>query len=106
MQKKIIPQKPKSPNEDLLDISSDSIIQTKNKQDIIIVASLVEKSQNLGGIARTCEIFGVKELVISNLKQIEDKEFQALSVSADKWMKIKEVCIFFFFFFIKKELSA
>lgn len=65
--------------------------ECNNKQDIIIVASLIDKSQNLGGIARTCEIFGVKQLVISNLKQIEDKEFQVLSVSADKWIKIIEV---------------
>lgn len=83
------------PNEeDLAQIANvtDFKQDTSSKQNIIIVASLVEKSQNLGGIARTCEIFKVDELVISNLKQIEDKEFQVLSVSADKWIKIVEVC--------------
>lgn len=82
------------PNEDELgQMSSSSSLQSKTRQtkDIIVAASLVDKPQNLGGIARTCEIFGVRELVISNLKQIEDKEFQALSVSADKWIKITEV---------------
>lgn len=67
----------------------------KKSKNIIVVASLVEKSQNLGGIARTCEIFGSKELVISSLKRTEDKEFQALSVSADQWLKISEVCSMF-----------
>jgi tRNA guanosine-2'-O-methyltransferase len=71
--------------------------KVKDKQNFIVVASLIDKAQNLGGIARTCEIFGAKELVISNLKQIEDKEFQTLSVSSDKWIKIIEVSNFFTF---------
>lgn len=82
------------PNEEELSEIADLLNyrnECNNKQDIIIVASLVDKPQNLGGIARTCEIFGVKQLVVSNLKQIEDKEFQVLSVSADKWIKITEV---------------
>ncbi|XP_011500002.1 PREDICTED: probable methyltransferase TARBP1 [Ceratosolen solmsi marchali] len=94
IQKKIIPWKITLPNDKELthmDNFSDLKNKIKNKQKMIIVASLVDKSQNLGGIARTCEIFGAKELVISNLKQIEDKAFQTLSVSSDKWLKIIEV---------------
>ncbi|OXU28380.1 hypothetical protein TSAR_002234 [Trichomalopsis sarcophagae] len=94
MQKKITPWKTMLPNEEELSEIADLSNYRKecnNKQDIVVVASLIEKSQNLGGIARTCEIFGVKQLVVSNLKQIEDKEFQVLSVSADKWIKIIEV---------------
>jgi len=30
----------------------------KSSSDLVIVASLVEKSANLGGLTRTCEIFG------------------------------------------------
>ncbi|KAJ8669844.1 hypothetical protein QAD02_001103 [Eretmocerus hayati] len=93
-QRKLKTWKRISPTEkDVLEMesSSDSTHKLMNKEDMIVVASLVDKSQNLGGIARTCEIFGVRELVISNLKQIEDKEFQALSVSADRWINISEV---------------
>lgn len=58
---------------------------------LIVVASLVSRTPNLGGLARTCEIFNVKELVISNSNQIKDKEFQNLSVSAENWINITEV---------------
>ena len=38
-----------------------------------------------------CEIFGVSELVLSNIKVLEEKQFQSLSVTAEKWLTIKEV---------------
>ena len=59
--------------------------------DLIVVASLIDKIPNLGGICRTCEIFGVAEYVIGSLKFIESREFQTLSVTAEKWLKISEV---------------
>ena len=48
------------------------------------------------GLARTCEIFGVSELVLSNIKVLEEKQFQSLSVTAEKWLTIKEVyyCVY------------
>lgn len=46
----------------------------------------------LAGLCRTCEIFGVGELVLSNLKLLEEKQFQSLSVTAEKWIKLTEVC--------------
>lgn len=45
----------------------------------------------LTGISRTCEIFNVKELVIGNIRYLEDKSFQTLSVTSEKWLNIKEV---------------
>lgn len=62
-----------------------------DKEGIIVVACLIDRAPNLGGLARTCEIFNVKELVIANLNQIKDKEFQNLSVSAENWITITEV---------------
>ena len=62
-----------------------------NNKGLILVASLIDKSTNLGGICRTCEIFNVKELVISNMKIMEDKLFQNLAVTSEKWQNIKEV---------------
>lgn len=40
--------------------------------DLIVVASLIDKLPNLGGLARTCEVLGVKSLVLSS-KSITDK---------------------------------
>lgn len=66
-----------------------------NDEGLIVVASLVDRVPNLGGLARTCEILCVKELVINNLNIIKDKDFQSLSVSADKWINITEVKPYF-----------
>lgn len=60
---------------------------------LVVVASLVDRIPNLGGLTRTCEVFGVSELVISSLKHIEDKQFQNLSVTAEKWISISEVIL-------------
>ena len=57
---------------------------------LILVATLIDKGTNLGGLCRTCEIFNVKELVIGNIRYIEDKQFQSLSVTAEKWLNIKD----------------
>ena len=62
-----------------------------NNKGLILVASLIDKSTNVGGICRTCEIFNVKELVISNMKIMDDKLFQNLAVTSEKWLNIKEV---------------
>lgn len=43
------------------------------------------------GLCRTCEIFGVCELVLANLAVVEDPQFTALSVSSQHWLKISEV---------------
>lgn len=61
------------------------------EKGLIVVASLIDRLPNLGGLSRTCEIFGVSEFVVGNLKCVEDKQFQTLSVSADKWISISEV---------------
>lgn len=42
-------------------------------------------------MSRTCEIFGVSTLVISNLNIIEDAEFKALSMSSENWLNIEQV---------------
>lgn len=67
------------------------------KPGLILVATLIDKGTNLGGLCRTCEIFNVKELVIGNIRFIEDKQFQSLSVTAEKWLNIKEVSFLFEF---------
>lgn len=81
--------------DELSEISRATMSRRKMQNDdtgIIVLASLIDRPPNLGGLARTCEIFGAKELVIGSLRYTEDREFQALSVSAEKWITITEVC--------------
>ncbi|KAG6460204.1 probable methyltransferase TARBP1 [Manduca sexta] len=58
---------------------------------LIVVASLIDKLPNLGGMARTCEVFGVKKYIVDSLRHLADKQFQGLSVSAERWVDVEEV---------------
>uniref|UniRef100_A0A3P8V522 tRNA (guanosine(18)-2'-O)-methyltransferase TARBP1 n=1 Tax=Cynoglossus semilaevis TaxID=244447 RepID=A0A3P8V522_CYNSE len=58
---------------------------------LLVVASLIDKPTNLGGLCRTCEIFGASALVLDNLRHINDKNFQSLSVSSELWLPLLEV---------------
>ncbi|CAF0769437.1 unnamed protein product, partial [Brachionus calyciflorus] len=92
LQKKIIPWHVLMPNqEDLNNVSRKKANLTK--EGLIVVSSLIDKGTNLGGISRTCEIFDVKELVVGNIRYLEDKSFQTLSVTSEKWLNIKEVSV-------------
>ena len=79
-----------------LDIES-NILKRQNtatdrpRQDLIVVASLIDKVTNLAGIARTCEIFAVKELVLSDLNVVKSHDFQSISVASAGWMPMREV---------------
>ncbi|CAB4060749.1 TRM3 [Lepeophtheirus salmonis] len=59
--------------------------------NLILVASLIDKLPNLGGLCRTSEIFGIGGLVLNCIKSAEEKEFQNLSVSSQNWVKLIEV---------------
>ncbi|XP_051773539.1 probable methyltransferase TARBP1 isoform X2 [Ctenopharyngodon idella] len=63
----------------------------KLTSSLLVVASLIDKPTNLGGLCRTCEIFGAKALVLDSLRHINDKQFQALSVSSELWLPMVEV---------------
>ncbi|CAI5442757.1 unnamed protein product [Caenorhabditis angaria] len=71
------------------------IVKEKEEKDpeksLIVVATLVDKPTNLGGICRTCEIFGVDSLVISDVLLAGDSNFRALSMSSENWQKIEAV---------------
>ncbi|XP_019950086.2 probable methyltransferase TARBP1 [Paralichthys olivaceus] len=58
---------------------------------LLVVASLIDKPTNLGGLCRTCEIFGASALVLDTLRHVGDKHFQALSVSSELWLPLLEV---------------
>jgi tRNA(Leu) C34 or U34 (ribose-2'-O)-methylase TrmL len=62
-----------------------------HRQDLIVVASLLDKPANLGGLARSCEILGAAELILPDLTIISDPIFQSLCVTADMWVPMREV---------------
>uniref|UniRef100_A0A673HZZ1 tRNA (guanosine(18)-2'-O)-methyltransferase TARBP1 n=1 Tax=Sinocyclocheilus rhinocerous TaxID=307959 RepID=A0A673HZZ1_9TELE len=63
----------------------------KLTSNLLVVASLIDKPTNLGGLCRTCEIFGAKALVLDSLRHVNDKQFQVLSVSSELWLPMLEV---------------
>ncbi|XP_012234605.2 probable methyltransferase TARBP1 [Linepithema humile] len=96
IQKKIVPSKPTATlynnfDESLQKLYQQDLHQCGMHEGLIVVASFITRLPNLGGIARTCEIFGVKTLVLANLACVKDKEFQCLSVSAEKWINVIQV---------------
>ncbi|XAR70547.1 tRNA (guanosine(18)-2'-O)-methyltransferase [Bertholletia excelsa] len=62
-----------------------------NRQQLILVASLLDRIPNLAGLARTCEVFKAAGLAISDANVVNDKQFQLISVTAEKWVPIIEV---------------
>uniref|UniRef100_A0A8U8BW63 tRNA (guanosine(18)-2'-O)-methyltransferase TARBP1 n=1 Tax=Geospiza parvula TaxID=87175 RepID=A0A8U8BW63_GEOPR len=92
VQKKIIPWKNSSPSLDLEMTFQDRAAKLgKSNSRLIVVASLIDKPTNLGGLCRTSEIFGASALVVGSLHYIQDKQFQHLSVSAEQWLPLVEV---------------
>ncbi|XP_041988487.1 uncharacterized protein LOC121739931 [Aricia agestis] len=85
IQKKYIPWK------NMSDINVYGVEEKRNKSDLIVVASLIDRLPNLGGMARTSEVFGVLTYVVNSLRHLQDKQFQGLSVSAERWIDVEEV---------------
>ncbi|XP_022814410.1 uncharacterized protein LOC111348134 [Spodoptera litura] len=63
----------------------------ESPSQLIVVASLIDKLPNLGGMARTSEVFGVQTYVVDSLRHLQDRQFQGLSVSAERWINVEEV---------------
>uniref|UniRef100_A0A336LZ75 CSON008651 protein n=1 Tax=Culicoides sonorensis TaxID=179676 RepID=A0A336LZ75_CULSO len=92
VQTKIIPAKQMLPSNHLSDIYPVKYMQNKTEHsDLIVIATLLTKQPNLGGLARTCEIFNIDQYIVGSLQQTEMMAFQSLSMSADKWLKMAEV---------------
>ena len=62
-------------------------------QEIVVCASLIDKVTNLAGIARTCEIFAVEELILANLGVVTSDTFQGIAVSCEAWLPMKQVTL-------------
>jgi tRNA guanosine-2'-O-methyltransferase len=60
------------------------------RQSLVIVASAVDKIPNLAGLARTCEVFRARTLVVNDASIVTDGEFKSISRTAENWMPIVE----------------
>eukprot|EP00057_Strongylocentrotus_purpuratus_P028311 XP_011682785.1 PREDICTED: probable methyltransferase TARBP1 [Strongylocentrotus purpuratus] len=65
--------------------------QKSPRGHLVVVASLISRVPNLGGLCRTCEIFGASCLVLGNLALKDHQDFLSLSVSAERWLPLREV---------------
>lgn len=90
-QRKIIPL-------DALNLAMENLRQKRinnaaghRKHQLIVCASLIDKVPNLGGLARTAEIFSADRLVIPDIMVSKMDNFKSLSVGAGDWIDIEEV---------------
>ncbi|XP_062217146.1 uncharacterized protein LOC133917161 isoform X2 [Phragmites australis] len=63
----------------------------QSQQELIVVASLVDRIPNLAGLTRTCEVFKAAGLVVADKSIVQDKQFRLISVTAEKWVPMVEV---------------
>lgn len=61
--------------------------------EIVVIASLLEKLPNLAGLARSCEIFGVKRLMVSPSADLSSPDFVNVAMTAEKWLDLKPLAI-------------
>ena len=95
LQKKIMPWTTMFSDDDQLLKLESNEPSSKACQDLVVVASLIDKIPNLGGLCRSCEIFGVGTYAIGSIKYCDNKEFQTLSVTADKYVMVIKVALYF-----------
>uniref|UniRef100_A0A1B6LX73 tRNA (guanosine(18)-2'-O)-methyltransferase TARBP1 n=1 Tax=Graphocephala atropunctata TaxID=36148 RepID=A0A1B6LX73_9HEMI len=88
MQKKFVPWKGMRAE---LGMLSEDDMRSPSRTELVVVASLIDKVPNLGGLARSCEIFTAHSLVVASLEHTQDKLFASLSMSAEKHINIVEV---------------
>ena len=75
---------------DLMFQDRKSVTRTQAHAGLMVVASLIDKAPNLGGLCRTSEILGVGALVVGSKNVVRDKEFSAVSVTAEQWLPLLE----------------
>ena len=68
-----------------------STAQNEARQELIVVASLIDKLPNLAGLARTCEVFRASRLVLADASITKNPTFASISVSAEHWVPIEQV---------------
>jgi len=60
----------------------------RNRFDIVVMASFIDKAPNLGGLARTCEVFNFGCMTICSEAFLNDNAFLTAAASAEKWLPL------------------
>jgi tRNA G18 (ribose-2'-O)-methylase SpoU len=63
-------------------------MKKKKRLDVIVMASLIDKAPNLGGLARTCEVFNIGAMTINSETFLNDRAFLTAAASAERWLPI------------------
>lgn len=91
-QKKLSPLQTKSGAwSTVMDVDKKTELADIVRSDLIVVASLVDKPPNLGGICRLCDVLGAGLLTLHDKKVKEHPQFKNVAVTADHWMPMTEV---------------
>jgi len=93
LQRKFVPPAPPQIPEELSTRNAAAVAAAlaKSRSPLVVVASLVDKTPNLAGLCRTCEVFACESLVLPNLKVASEQAFQSISVTAEKWLPLQGV---------------
>ncbi|KAF2366316.1 tRNA/rRNA methyltransferase SpoU type [Trinorchestia longiramus] len=93
MQRKVIPWSSlsKQQQQEALSSAVMRVDGSTRRYPLTVVASLLTKATNLGGLCRTCEVFGAGELVLPSMTLLHDQAFLGLSLSSHKWIPLVEV---------------
>jgi len=91
IQRKITPWKSMNIETSVEDSQRFSKSKVREYEDLIMIASLVDRLPNLGGLCRTCEIFGVGRMTIPSAAVLKEKDFSGVSVTAEHWIPLEEV---------------
>ncbi|CDH14102.1 related to tRNA (guanosine(18)-2'-O)-methyltransferase [Zygosaccharomyces bailii ISA1307] len=75
----------------LMDIDGVNSEKTVDRSDLVVVASLVDKAPNLGGICRLCDVLGVGLLTVPSISVKKNPQFKNVAVTADRWMPLEEL---------------
>lgn len=75
-----------------VDIESDKGSDVE-RSDLVVVASLVDKPPNLGGICRLSDVLGAGLMTVDDIRVKQHPLFKSVAVTADRWMPITEVKI-------------
>ncbi|SCU96919.1 LAFA_0G08812g1_1 [Lachancea sp. 'fantastica'] len=60
---------------------------------LVVVASLVDKAPNLGGICRLCDVLGAGLLTVHDIRVKDNSQFKSVAVTADRWMPMEAVAV-------------
>lgn len=69
----------------------EAVISSTRRLPMIVCASFIEKAPNIGGLTRTSEVFGLESIAINDMSIMNSKEYTAVAVTAERWIRTDHV---------------